>query len=156
MIFLGSAYGDPWINEFDAQREFTLGSVAGPNGRLCFVNKSPRPGERSRYCSRGENGSTDESYGLVTFLPNLRNTGNILILEGTNAEGTEAIGDFIAHLSSSSEIYQYLGLADRRPFAYFELLFKTAVLGNGAGKLEVIAHRVIDVRNYSVRPNPHS
>jgi hypothetical protein len=142
LIFLGSAYSDPWIREFDAEREFGLG-VDGPSRRLYFFNKSPQTGETERYYSGGRGGNTDETYGLVTFLPNLRNSGNVLILEGTNSEGTEAAGDFITDPHYASNLRQYLGSGKGNPLPYFQLLLKTTALDGAPSKLQVIAHRTI-------------
>ncbi len=142
LIFLGSSYSDPWIREFDGEREFGLG-VDGPSRRLYFFNKSPHPGEAKRYYSGGQTGNTDETYGLVTFLPNLRNSGNVLILEGTNSEGTEAAGDFITDPHYASNIRQYLGSSGGKSLPYFQLLLKTTVLDGAPTKLRVIAHRTI-------------
>ena len=142
LIFLGSAYSDPWIREFDAEREFGLG-VDGPSRRLYFFDKSPQPGEAERYYSGGRGGNTDETYGLVTFLPNLRNSGNVLILEGTNSEGTEAAGDFITDPHYASILRQYLGSGKGKPLPYFQLLLKTTALDGAPSKLQVIAHRTI-------------
>src|SRR5579883_1830448 len=142
LIFLGSSYSDPWIREFDGEREFGLG-VDGPSRRLYFFNKSPHPGEAKRYYSGGQTGNTDETYGLVTFLPNLRNSGNVLILEGTNSEGTEAAGDFITDPHYASNIRQYLGSSEGKSLPYFQLLLKTTVLDGAPTKLRVIAHRTI-------------
>lgn len=143
LIFLGSSYSDPWIKEFDAEREFGLG-VDGASRRLYFINKSPQPGEASRYYSGGKAGNTDETYGLISFLPNLRHSGNVLILEGTNSEGTEAAGDFITDPHYASEIRQFLGLAaDDKSLPYFQLLLKTTAMDGAPSKFEVAAHRTI-------------
>jgi hypothetical protein len=143
MVFLGSSYSDPWIREFDPERNFVLSVIDGRKGRLCFTTKSPRVGELKLYCAGAENSSTHETYGLITFLPNLQGSGNILILEGTDMQGTEGAADFITDLHSRSEIRQYLGLAGRTPFPYFQLLLKVGVVGSAPGNLEVIAHRTL-------------
>jgi hypothetical protein len=143
LIFLGTSYSDPWIKEFEAEGEFVLGVQDDSGRRLCFLDKFPQPGGRERYCTGQVNGNRDEAYGVVTFLPNLRERGNILILAGTTSQGTEAVGDFMAHLHSASEIRQYLALAEGKPLPYFQLLFKTAVVGNAPGKRELITHRTL-------------
>jgi hypothetical protein len=143
LVFLGSSYSDPWIREFDPERNYVLSVIDGRKGRLCFSNKSPQRGEKKLYCAGAENGSTHETYGLITFLPNLQNSGNSLILEGTDMQGTEGAADFVTHADSSAEIRRYLALAGRTPLPYFQLLLKIGVVGSAPGKLEVIAHRIL-------------
>lgn len=143
IIFLGSSYSDPWIQEFDAQRNFGVSVIDARKGRLCFSNKTPLNGEMKVYCGGPENDSTHETYGLVTFLPNLQNSGNVLILEGTDMEGTEGAADFVTHLHSGSDIRQYLMLRGRARLPYFQLLLKIGVVGDAPGQWEVIAHRVL-------------
>ncbi|HEX5483936.1 MAG TPA: hypothetical protein VFZ08_15040 [Terriglobia bacterium] len=143
LIFLGSSYSDPWIKEFDAERKFALG-IDGASRRLYFINRSPQPGEAERYYSGGRAGNTDETYGLVSFLPNLLHSGNVLILEGTNSEGTEAAGDFITDPHYTSEIRRFLGLsASGKTLPYFQLLLKTTAMDGAPSKFEVVAHRTL-------------
>jgi hypothetical protein len=94
LVFLGSSYSDPWIKEFDPERNFVLSVIDGRKGRLCFSNKPPQRGENNLYCDAAEDASTHETYGLITFLPNLQSSGNSLILEGTDMQGTEGVADF--------------------------------------------------------------
>jgi hypothetical protein len=143
MVFLGSSYSDPWIREFDPERNFALSVINGHEGRLCFSNKSPENGEPRLYCDGAENGSTHESFGLITFLPNLRNSGNILILEGTDMQGTEGAADFITHFDSRAEIQRYVTQVGRTRPPYFQLLLRIGVVGSAPGKWEVVAHRIL-------------
>lgn len=143
LIFLGSAYSDPWISEFDSQRNFVVG-VDEATRRLYFLNKSPRPGEPDRYYAAGATDRTDETYGLITYLPNLRRTGNVLILEGTSSAGTEAAGDFITGPKAVSLLRLDLRLPQKdAAMPYFQLLIKTTSMENTPNKLQVIASRVL-------------
>lgn len=144
LVFLGSAYSDPWISEFDAQRNFVVG-VDKATRRLYFLNKSPRLGEADRYYAAGATDRTNETYGLITYLPNLRRTGNVLILEGTSSEGTEAAGDFITGPNAVPVLRQNLGLTARKAAAlpYFQLLIKTTSMDNTPNKLQVITGRIL-------------
>lgn len=142
LIFLGSAYSDPWIDEFDPQTNFRVVRDAA-TGALCFANKSPHPGELPQYCARQLPSQGEETYGLVTFLPNLQQTGNVLILEGTTGAGTEATGDFITNPRYASRLRSFLDLRSGARLPYFQILLKTIVLDNTPGQLQVISHRVL-------------
>lgn len=146
VVFLGSAYSDPWVQEFDDERQFRL-AVDPATRRLCFSNESPRPGEANRFCTSGDEGSGGEAYGLVTFLPNLQHRGNILIVEGTNAEGTEAAGGYLIDSPFISEVRQRLGTAGVDPLPYFQALLKTADVHGAPGRTDLIACKILHPPN---------
>lgn len=143
LVFLGSAYSDPWVHEFDAQMNFNV-EMDWSTGSLCFQNDTPQAGAPTRYCAGRESNHTSVTYGLVTLLPNLQHTGNVLILEGTTGAGTEAAGDFVTNPHYALKLRQYLGLKSKSAsLPYFQLLFRTVVLDNAPGDLQVISHKLI-------------
>jgi hypothetical protein len=146
VVFLGSSYSDPWVQEFDDERQFGL-AVDSTAHRLCFSNKSPQPGEADRYCTGSADGNEGEAYGLATFLPNLQNNGNVLILEGTNAAGTEVVGTFVTDPRIISEIRRCLGLANGSPIPYFQVLLKTTYVQGAPGRVDLVAHRILSLSN---------
>jgi hypothetical protein len=140
-IFLGSAFSNPWIRLFDQERNFIVG-VDEAYRWLYFLNRSPQPGEQSRYYTTGEGNRTND-FGLVTYLPNYRHTTKVLILDGTNSVGTEAAGDFITDPYYGVHLAQYLRLpAGNSSFPSFQILLKVTTLNNAPSELRVIAHRV--------------
>lgn len=143
LVFLGSAFSDPWIYKFHPQMNFFI--KMDPSTRnLCFANKNPEKGEPKMYCASGGPGQEDVTYGVVTLLPNLQHTGNVLLLAGTTGAGTEAAGALVTDPHYSTQLFRYLKL-DSKPASlpYFQILLKTTVLNNNPGKLEVVAHRII-------------
>ena len=142
LIFVGSAYSDPWILQFDQTCNFIVG-VDDTTQRLYFLNKSPQAGEQKRYYAAGEDNRTNENYGLITYLPNSGHASKILILDGTNAVATEAAGDFITDPFYATQLAKYVSLpADDTSIPYFQLLLKVVTLNNTPSELHVIAHRI--------------
>lgn len=143
LVFLGSAYSDPWVHVFDAQMNFNV-EMDWSTGSLCFQDTTPQTGALTRYCAGRQSNHTSVTYGLVSLLPNLQHTGNVLILEGTTGAGTEAAGDFVTNPHYALNLRQYLGLKSKNaPLPYFQLLFRTVVLDNAPGDLTVISHKLI-------------
>ena len=142
LVFVGSEYSDPWIQQFDAECNFTIG-VDEPNRRLYVTNKAPQAGEQKYYYAAGENKRTNEDFGLITYLPDFGHTNKILILAGTNAVGTEAAGNFITDPHDEAHLAQYLGLpGNPSSFPSFQLLLKVITLNNAPSGLHAIAHRI--------------
>jgi len=143
LILLGTAYSNPWIGQFNEQRNFILG-VDESTRRLYFLDKLPQEKEQGRYYAGGESNRTNENYGLVTYLSSFQHTNKVLIIEGTNSEATEAAGDFITDPYYGAQLTRYLGSpGGTSSFPYFQLLLKvTTLLNNTPSELLVIAHRV--------------
>jgi hypothetical protein len=94
------------------------------------------------YYNRGEDGSTDEQYGVVALLPNLSHTGRVLIVEGTTISGTQTAWEFVRDPKLFSHFEA--GLSQRRREPYFEVLVRTNALGMDATQSAYVAHRLLD------------
>ena len=142
LIFLGSAYSDPWVQQFDQERNFTV-NVDEATQRLYFLNKSPQTGEQERYYAAGQDNRSNENYGLVTYLPSSGRASKVLILDGTNSVATEAAGDFITDPYYGAQFAQYVKLpADSAHLPYFQLVLKVTSFNDTPSEVHVIAHRV--------------
>jgi len=143
IILLGSHRSNPWVEEFDQQRNFREGTDKRA-GRPYYLNQSPLPGEEARYYTGGKDGTSDETHGVISFMSNLNHNGNVLMIEGTTAEGTEAAGEFITDPAFSSRLKQYLKLDSKEESVpYFELLLKIARLPGAPTKAEYVTHRIL-------------
>lgn len=139
-IFLGSAYANPWVALYDRKRNFRIQVDA--TSRQSIVNKTPRPGERASYYMLGEDGVPGATYGLIAFCPSVGATGNVLLIEGTNMEGTEAAGSMILDPKSARDILSMAGIPENgRSHPFFEVLIETKVLAGEPSQTRVIAWR---------------
>jgi hypothetical protein len=139
-IFLGSSYANPWVALYDKKRNFRIQVDA--NSKQSIINKNPRPGEQSSYLMLGEDGQPGATYGLISFLPSDGTTGNVLLIEGTNMEGTEAAGSMILDPKSARDILSRAGIPEgSRSHPFFEILIETKVLAGEPSQTRVIAWR---------------
>lgn len=65
-----------------------------------------------------------ESYATLSFVPNLSNTGNILILSGTGGAASGAALDFLSDEHSMMQLHDLLTHDKKGPFPHFEVLLK--------------------------------
>jgi len=121
--------------------DFVL-SLEGPERHSAFLNRLPRVGEHADY-----NSYTPETavkvYGVIAFLPNLRGTGIVLILEGLTMVGTESAIDLAIDDAKLLPILKTI----RRPDGYlphFKMLIESDVLGEGSGPARVVAIHLHD------------
>jgi hypothetical protein len=92
-VLIGSIYSNPWVGPFESRMNFVFRD--DPRQHISsIVNRSPKPGELPQYdYSRADR--SQQVYAVVALQPNLRRSGNVLILEGTSMAGTEAAADFV-------------------------------------------------------------
>jgi hypothetical protein len=139
-IFLGSSYANPWVALYDRKRNFRIQVDA--TSKQSIINKSPRPGEQASYLMFGEDGQPGATYGLISFLPSDGTTGNVLLIEGTNMEGTEAAGNLILDPKSAHDILTQAGIPEgSRSHPFFEILIETKVLAGEPSQTHVVAWR---------------
>lgn len=140
-IFLGSDYSNPWVSLFAKRRNFSV-SLDAQTRRGVINNKRPLPDEASVYVMKGEDGLPGPTYGTIAFLPADAETGNVLIIEGINMEGTEAAGRYLTNPKEMDALRNTLGLRDpRSPHVPLEVLLETKVLGGATRDTRIVAIR---------------
>ena len=116
VILIGGRVSNPWEGLFDSKLSFNEGMTFTDVGVSSVMNSSPKPGEQHEYLANDVVG-----YCVIAFLPNQAEDRNVLLLEGTNSEATEAAGDF---LLSEEQLSAFLGKIGAKSFPPFEVLLK--------------------------------
>lgn len=139
-VLIGSRRGIPWVQLFEPQLNFSFEEDKNTH-RFYFRNKRPRPGEPATYVPT-ENGGTAETYADIALLPNLGNTGSVLILSGITMEGAEAAGELVVGKDFSKELTRMLGPKAVREH-YFEILLKARIVDGAARNSQIVTYRLI-------------
>ncbi len=140
-ILLGSIRSNLWNSLFEPALNFRFDY--DERARTALIrNREPRAGEQPVYMAAPA-GESGESYSIVALVPNLRHTGNILIIAGTTAESTEAAGEFIMNQATSSALLNKLTKQNKDRMPYFEVLLKSGTLSGVAKNAEVVADRIL-------------
>jgi hypothetical protein len=138
LILIGAQEADPWVELFERSMNFIF-TADTPNQLNAFRNRNPQAGELQLY---GPTSSDDKSvYAVVAFLPNLNQTGNVLLLEGLNMAGTESAADLVLDDARFSPVLTKV----RRPdgsLPYFEMLLECSTLTDNATPARVVALHV--------------
>jgi hypothetical protein len=116
VILIGGRISNPWDDLFENRMNFTVRFDS--NGAIAVVNRAPAAGEQSIYTQ-----VNSAQYCVVAFLPNPGHNGDVLLIEGTGAEATEAAGNF---LLSENQLSSFKRLLRAEKFPYFEVLLKVA------------------------------
>jgi hypothetical protein len=137
VVLIGSKRANPWVELVEAQLNFRFGYDAALSQSF-FENRQPRAGEAVVYRN-----SPAVSYCDLAFLPNLSHTGNVLVISGTEMEGTEAGGEFLTTARGMATLQRYVKLDGSGRLPYFEALLRSSKIGGAAPGFEVIAVRVM-------------
>jgi hypothetical protein len=106
-------------------------------------NLHPRSGEPQFY-PEPQDPATNVGYGIIAFLPNVGQEGNVLLIGGTDSQATEAAGEFVTNEESMASLKRQMNV-DNLP--YFQVLLKTSRLSGTPFTAQILAVRTYPARN---------
>lgn len=138
-VLLGSSFANPWVELFQPQMNFEFSYEPEPNHSL-IRNKHPRAGEQEIYKNDADSPS-HRTYGVIALMPNLNNTGWVLIVEGLTMAGTQAAVETLFKESAMAPTLRQARDAhgNLRPF---EMLIETRSFESSAPQSVVLTTRV--------------
>jgi hypothetical protein len=136
VILIGSRKSNPWVDLFTDKMNFLVKYDASLDQSF-VVNLHPRAGEQALYAQPADPYAS-LGYSVIAYLPNPSRTGSALIIEGTNAEATNAAGEFV---TSEETMSNFLKKLPGNKIPYFEILLKTARMSGTPFQAEVVAYR---------------
>jgi hypothetical protein len=137
-ILLGAIHTDPWVDLLQKQLNFQFVCESHIN-HCSIVNSHPANDENPVYENESQKPS-HTTYGVVAFIPNLSQSGKILLIEGLNMAATQAAADTLLDEAKMRPILQRATLPNRTVIP-FELLIETTSVDAGALPSRIIAAR---------------
>jgi hypothetical protein len=141
-IFLGSPRSDPWSALFSDQLDFRF-TFDKSSGQEIIRNLRPRQHEALQYVPTALGGATGQSYAIIAFVQNPDHNGQVLLLAGANAEGTEAAGRLITDIPRLSTALRTCGISPDGPLRHFELLLKLNTMAGSPNDAHVEACHIL-------------
>jgi len=141
VILLGSAYANPWVALVKDRLNFHI-EYEPTSGKQVCQNASPRPGESPLYVGTARTPMPGVGYATISLVPNLSHNSFVLIIAGTNMEGTEAAGEFVTDLPRLASALRSRGIDPTAKVEQFELLMRLDHMNTQSTRSEIIAHRV--------------
>ena len=138
-ILLGSRYSNPWVELFEKNLNFAFVYDPHPNASH-IVNRRPQPGELPTY-ENDAAGPSHRTYGVIGFVPNLNNTGSVLLVEGLTMAGTQAAVDTLFNGEIMRPLLGQFRNADGS-LNPFEILIETRSFGSDSPQASIVATRV--------------
>lgn len=141
-VLLGSPRSDPWSALFSNQLDFRFTFDKG-SGQEIISNFRPRPNEAAQYVPTALGGATGESYAIIALVQNPDQNGQILLLAGANAEGTETAGRLTTDTSRFAAALKGCGISPTGPLKHFELLLKLNTMAGSPNDPHVEACHIL-------------
>jgi hypothetical protein len=138
VILLGSSFSNPWVELFEKSLNFQFSYQPHPNASL-IVNRHPREGELPVY-ENDAIGPSHRTYAVIAFVPNLNNTGWVLLAEGLTMAGTQAAVDTLFNRDVMRPLLAQFRNADDS-LNPFEILIETRSFGSESPQASVVATR---------------
>jgi len=141
-VLLGSPRSNPWTAFFSDQLNFRL--VYDQNsGQEIVRNLHPRPNEQAQYVPTALGWATGQSYAVIALVRNPDQNGQVLLLGGANAEGTEAAGKLVTELPRLIATLKACGISPSGPPLHFELLLRLNMMAGSPTNINVEACHIL-------------
>jgi hypothetical protein len=137
-VIIGRPLSNLWNEMFENKLNFRFYSDLQRDIVIC-QNRAPQAGEQAEYLNIDE-GARRTVYASVAFLPNLNNSGNVLLIAGSSSGAQEIAAEFVTNENLFSAFAPRLRQGEMR-LGYFEVLIRTITLAGVAQEPEVVAYR---------------
>lgn len=141
-ILLGSARSNPWVGLLDQKRRFHIEHDTKLN-RPILRDRRPENGKPSVYISGAKGEKPYDAYGIASMVPNLEGTGDVILVAGSNMQGTEAATEFLTNGATFEEFLRKIGWRPDRPLPVFEVVVKLVTIGGSPISSEIFAYDVV-------------
>jgi hypothetical protein len=141
-ILLGSPRSNPWTAFFSDELNFRF-VYADTSGQEIIRNLHPAPHEQAEYVPSALGWATGQSYAIVAFVRNPNQNGQVLLLSGANAEGTEAAAKLVTDLPRLSTALKNCGVSPSDPQQHFEILLRLSMMAGSPTSVNIEACRAL-------------
>ena len=142
MILIGSPRSNPWFDFFENQLDFRFVYSKDLNQEI-VQNVHPLPGERATYLPTARGFATGESFAIIALVQNPNQSGQVLLLAGADAEGTEAAGHLVTDLPHLQRAMDFCQILTTAQLQNFELLVRVSTMAGSPSTVDMIAcHRL--------------
>jgi len=141
-IFIGSPRSNPWSELFADELDFYFVRENSASAEI-ILNRRPQSGEPTRYVPSAAGWETGQGFAILAFAGNPGQSGHVLLVAGTNAEGTEAAAKLAVNLDLLSSTLVKYGIDPQGPLCHFEVLLNVRSMAGSPQQFEIITcHRL--------------
>jgi hypothetical protein len=137
LVIVGGKKSNPWAGFFDGQLDFTLEYDTKTSQNFVF-NHHPLPGEQTTFQPFVGSNLT-HGIAVLAYIRNPGNTGDVLLLTGSDSDATAAAADFITSEPSFQKLLNRFG---RSQLPHCEVVLRISRLSGTSFNAEVVTSRL--------------
>jgi hypothetical protein len=142
VILLGGPWSDPWGQLFENRFNFrVLPGTDSPFGSEIH-NLHPVSGEQTEYRPHID-GNLNVNYVRIGILPNLDNTGHVVLLSATSPESLEAASEYLLSTAASRDLCAKFHVDSANVLPPVEVLLEAKGLNAAPGNYRILAVRAV-------------
>lgn len=139
-LLIGGPFANPWAQLFEDKLNFQIETLPG-HTHSQIRNLAPAPGEPPIYTDAAD-GTTN--YSRISFRPNLRGTGVVMLVGGPSIAATDAAGRLIGDPNELNRVLGLMKVRNLRELPPFDILLKVVTRTGRASETSIAAWRRID------------
>ncbi|WP_321476343.1 hypothetical protein [uncultured Paludibaculum sp.] len=136
-VLLGGVRANPWTRLFENNLNFAF-TIDPDSGAASISNRKPLAGELPLY---PPSRPYRAGYGRIAVVPNLSQTGKVVLIAGTGMASTEGAGAFMLDPASLALLHTTLHAANLNTLKSFELLLEMETVEGTPVKARLLASR---------------
>jgi hypothetical protein len=141
-ILIGSPRSNPWTSLFSDSLDFQF-NFDNHSQREFIRNVHPRANEKPQYIPSAIGWGTGDTYAVLAFVHNLDQNGEVLLISGVSAEGTEAAGDLATDVPRLTGALRKCGINPSGSLRHFEFLLHLTMMAGSPNKVEIEACHIL-------------
>jgi hypothetical protein len=138
LVLLGSPRSNPWTSMYDPLLDFRF-TFDDQTQREFIRDLRPVKGEKNEYVPTAGGYDTGQSFATVSVFKNPEHAGHVLIIAGTNGEGTQAAGDIVTNPVRWEEVLRPCHLSGTGSRQALEILLQLGTMAGSANDVKVVA-----------------
>ena len=107
------------------------------------ANKRPGKEESPAYIPTAGGWDTGQAYSILALVGNPNQTGQVLLIAGSNAEATEAAGKLVTNATFLTQLLKNHGIDPKDPTRHFEILLQVSTLAGSFNSYDIIAFHIL-------------
>jgi len=142
VILMGGPWSDPWGQLFENRFNFRVVPQPREPSSSEIQNLHSLAGEATEYRPHMD-GNLNVNYVRVAIVPNLDNTGHVVLLSATSPESLEAAGDYLLSAESIHELYAKFHVNSVKALPSIEFLLEAKGLNGVPGSHRILSGRSV-------------
>jgi hypothetical protein len=143
-ILLGGPWINPWGQLFENRLNFRIVSLGAEASGSRILNVDPKPGEPAFFAGH-TNGAFSVGYARLAVLPNLTNTGKVILVGATDEEALDGGGNFLIQPEYLAELLKIFSVSSASELPFFEVVLEVTGVDSNPCNVRIVAVRVVKI-----------